>query len=182
MSASDEMRRKTVCFTGHRQMREPISEVEHRLTETVENFIQSGYLYFIAGGARGFDALASEVVLKLKITYPQIHLLLVLPFDAQYSHERNWTRAEIEQYHRLKEQASKVVVLAAGYTSGIYYSRNRHLVNNSSVCVAYMTRANSGTSYTVNYAKTRGLEVVNTAVPTKNVEKSYKTKNTTQRR
>lgn len=145
-------------------MGEPISEMERRLTRTVKSLIQKGYLYFGTGGARGFDALASEVVLKLKATYPQIHLILVLPFDEQYSYERNWTWAEIDQYHRLKEQASKVVVLAAGYTSGVYYRRNRHLVDNSSVCVAYMTRVNSGTSYTVNYAKARKVEVINTAL------------------
>lgn len=164
MNKADRIRKKTVCFAWHRQIREPISEVERRLTETIENLIQKGYLYFGAGGARGFDALASEVVLKLKDTYPQIHLILVLPFDEQYSHERNWTWSEIDQYHRLKEQATKVVVLATGYASGIYYRRNRHLVDNSSVCVAYMSKANSGTGYTVNYAKARKLEVINTAL------------------
>ncbi len=164
MGKADEIREKTACFTGHRQMDEAIAEIERRLTKTVEALIQKGYLYFGAGGARGFDALASEVVLKLKVTYPQIHLILVLPFDKQYENEGNWTWAEIEQYHRLKKQASKVVVLASGYTFGAYYRRNRHLVNHSSVCVAYMTKANSGTSYTVNYAKARGLKVVNTAL------------------
>ncbi len=164
MNNFDEKRLKTVCFTGHRKMEEPIAEIERRLSGTVENLIRKGYLYFGAGGARGFDALASEVVLNLKATYPQIHLILVLPFNEQYSHEKDWTQAEVEQYHRLKERASKVVVLAAGYSSGIYYRRNRHLVDNSSVCVAYMNRANSGTSYTVNYAKAKRLEVVNTAL------------------
>lgn len=164
MNSFDEMRRKTVCFTGHREMGEPISEIGDRLAATVEGLIRRGCRYFGAGGARGFDALASEVVLKLKAVYPQIHLILVLPFDQQYSHERNWTQAEVAQYHRLKERASKVVVLAAGYSSGVYYRRNRHLVDYSSVCVAYMRRANSGTSYTVNYARAKGLEVVNTAL------------------
>ena len=164
MSSFNEMRQKTVCFTGHRKMAEPITEIERRLAGTVESLIQSGYLYFGAGGARGFDALASEVVLKLKAAYPQIHLILVLPFDEQYSHERSWTRAEVEQYHSLKERASKVVVLAAGYSSGVYYRRNRYLVDHSSVCVAYMSRANSGTSYTVNYAISKRLKVVNTAL------------------
>ena len=164
MSKMDEMRRKTACFTGHRKMGEPIAEIERRLTGAVENLIRKGYLYFGAGGARGFDALASEVVLKLRAAYPQIHLILVLPFDEQYRHEKDWTRAEVKQYHRLKERASKVVVLAAGYSSGIYYRRNRHLVDNSSVCVAYMSRANSGTSYTVNCARAKRLEVVNIAL------------------
>ena len=163
MSKLDEMREHTACFTGHRQMEEPALQIEQRLEAVVEKLVQQGYRYFGAGGARGFDALASETVLKLKAVYPQIHLILVLPFDEQYSHEGNWTWAEIEQYHRLKERASKIVVLADEYRPGIYYRRNRHLVDHSSACIAYMTRAKSGTSYTVNYARARGLKVVNTA-------------------
>ena len=163
MNKLDEMREHTVCFTGHRQMIESVSQIECRVERTVEKLINNGYRYFGADGARGFDALASETVLKLKATYPQIHLILVLPFDEQYSHERNWTRAEIEQYQSLKERASKIVVLADEYRPGIYYRRNRHLVDHSSVCVAYMTKANGGTSYTVNYARVKDLEVVNTA-------------------
>lgn len=65
MNSFNEKRRKTACFTGHRQMGERISDVESRLTEAVEVLIRRGYLYFGAGGARGFDALASEVMLKL---------------------------------------------------------------------------------------------------------------------
>lgn len=163
MSKTDEMRKHTACFTGHRQIDGSILQIEYRVERTVEKLIQKGYLYFGTGGARGFDALAAETVLKLKAAYPQIHLILMLPFDKQYSQERNWTLAEIEQYNRLKERASKVVVLADGYSPGIYYRRNRHLVDYSSICVAYMTRAKGGTSYTVNYARAKGLKIVNTA-------------------
>ena len=163
MSKLDEMREHTACFTGHRQMIESVSQIECRVERTVEKLIHKGYRYFGAGGARGFDALASETVLKLKAAYPEIHLILVLPFDEQYNHEGNWTWVEIEQYHRLKDRASKIVVLADEYCPGIYYRRNRHLVDHSSICIAYMTRAKSGTSYTVNYARARGLEVVNVA-------------------
>jgi len=152
---------KTVCFTGHRRIKEPLPEVENRVMELVEKLIQQGFQWFCAGGARGFDALASEVILKLKETYPQIHLVLVLPFDEQYRKDRGWKPSEIEQYQRLKEQASKVIILAPEYSSGIYHKRNRYLVDNSSVCIAYMTKENSGTGYTVKYAKSKGLEIVN---------------------
>lgn len=159
----NEKGQRTACFTGHRDIGEPTAEVERRVSEFVEGLIQKGYLYFGAGGARGFDALASEVILKLKKRYPKTHLILVLPFDCQYKHERNWAQTEIEQYRRLRTQASKVVVLAPEYSTGVYYRRNRHLVDNSSICIAYMTRENSGTSYTVNYAKAKGRQVVNIA-------------------
>lgn len=159
----NEKRQQTACFTGHRKLEEPAEEIERRVSKVVENLIRKGYQYFGAGGARGFDALASEVILKFKRQYPKIHLILVLPFDGPYGHERDWDCTETAQYHRLKAQASKVVVLAPEYRPGVYYRRNRHLVDNSSICIAYMTRETSGTGYTVGYAKSKGLPVVNIA-------------------
>jgi len=163
MNKFDEKRLKTACFTGHRQIKESLIEIERRTTRIVEYLIQNNYRYFGAGGARGYDALASEIVLNLKVKYPKIHLILILPFDNQYIHEANWIQSEIDQYHKLKEQASKIVILSSGYSPGIYYRRNRYLVDNSSVCTAYMNRKNSGTGYTVNYAKTQGLSIINVA-------------------
>ena len=161
MDNMDVRKENAVCFTGHREIGEPISDVELRLTETVECLIEQGYVFFWAGGARGFDTIASEVLLKLKSIYLQIHLFLALPFDEQYTHEKNWTQAEISQYHRIKETASNVVILCDGFRPGAYHQRNRYLVDNSSVCIAYLNRDKSGTGYTVRYAKKRGLQVVN---------------------
>lgn len=161
MGGIEVRKENAVCFTGHREIREPISEVEQRLTETVESLIRQGYIFFWAGGARGFDTIASEVVIKLKDVYPQISLFLALPFDEQYTHEKNWTQEDIEQYRKLKELASNVVILSGECRPGVYHRRNRYLVDNSSVCVAYLDDANSGTGYTVDYAKRRGLQVVN---------------------
>lgn len=161
MDNMDVRKENAVCFTGHREIGEPISDVELRLTKTVERLIEQGYVFFWAGGARGFDTIASEVVLKLKSIYPQIHLFLALPFDEQYTHEKNWTQAEISQYHRIKGLASNVVILCDGFRPSAYHQRNRYLVDNSSVCIAYLNRDKSGTGYTVRYAKKRGLQVVN---------------------
>ena len=159
----EDLRAKTVCFTGHRRISEPREEVERRVEKVVEELIRQGYLYFGAGGARGFDAISSETVLRLKERYPQIHLILVLPFDEQYSRENDWTSADIEQYRWLKARASKIVTIASSYSPGIYYRRNRHLVDNSSVCVAYMTRRDSGTGYTVSYAREHSIKIINIA-------------------
>lgn len=41
--------------------------------------------------------------------------------------------------------------------------RNRHLVDNSSVCVAYLTQSGGGTAYTVEYANKHGLKIINIA-------------------
>ena len=41
--------------------------------------------------------------------------------------------------------------------------RNRHLVDNSSLCISYLTSDSGGTAYTVNYAKAKGLKIINLA-------------------
>lgn len=45
----------------------------------------------------------------------------------------------------------------------VVWQKNRHLVDNSSVCVAHLTRSGGGTAYTVEYAKKHGLKVINIA-------------------
>lgn len=153
------LRNHTVCFTGHREIRH--EKCENILRETIENLINKGFRFFGAGGARGFDSLAEKVVLDLKREkYPQIHLILVLPFENQYEHEKGWSAAEIEFYHYAKAKASKVVHINPTYESGIYYKRNRHLVDHSSVCIAYQYKNTGGTAYTTNYANKKGLHIL----------------------
>lgn len=157
-----DQKKQTACFTGHRDLPALLADdIDQRTRQAVVRLAEKGYRFFGAGGARGFDALAAETVLSLRDQYPQIRLILVLPFPEQYRHETGWTRAEIEQYHKLQEQAAKVRILSEGYSSGVYYRRNKHLVNWSSACIAYMVRQNTGTSYTVNFARSKGLEIIN---------------------
>ena len=152
---------KTVCFTGHREIKENYNILFSKVYYVVENLIKNGYLYFGSGGARGFDILASEVVLKLKKKYPNIHLILVLPFINQYEKEKGWSKEEIYKHKNIKKQASKIVYTQKAYSAGCYYKRNRHLVDFSSVCVYYMYKATGGTVYTLRYAIKEGLTIIN---------------------
>ena len=161
-------RETTACFTGHRRLLEPALDITARITETIETLIQSGYQTFCAGGARGFDALASEAVLTLQSRYPQINLVLILPFYNQYRFERGWSEAEIDQYHRFQEKAAHTTILSQDYQSGMYHQRNRMQADASSACIAYMTRTKSGTGYTVSYAQEQGIRIINLADHSRN--------------
>ena len=70
---------KMACFTGHRELKEDPELLFYKVLEKTEQLIRQGYVYFAAGGARGFDAIAAQAVLKLKEKYPHIRLILVLP-------------------------------------------------------------------------------------------------------
>ena len=155
------MREKTACFTGHRKIPpESIPELSQRLKNTLLRLIEEGYMYFGAGGALGFDTLAAQCVLSLKNQYTHIKLILVLPCITQ---TKGWSENDIAIYEEIKSQADKVVYTSREYSRGCMFKRNRHLVDCSSVCVAYLTQAKGGTAYTVNYAKEHGLTFYNIA-------------------
>lgn len=155
------MKDKTACFTGHRKIASDQHRmVAERLKNTVESLISEGYRYFGAGGALGFDTLAAQCVLYLKKQYPYIKLILVLPCKTQ---TKGWDSEDIAIYEQIKAQADKVVYTSEEYTRGCMFKRNRHLVDNSNVCIAYLTESKGGTAYTVNYAKQKKIQVMNLA-------------------
>ena len=156
------MREQTCCFTGHREL--PVwrrEELAAKLEDTIISLYQKGIRYYGAGGALGFDCLAAQTVLRLRESCPGMRLILVLPCLTQ---TRGWPAADVLEYERIKAQADKVVYTAQQYTRGCMHKRNRHLVDNSSVCVCYLNRESGGTAYTVDYAGKKGLEIINLAL------------------
>lgn len=155
------MKERTACFTGHRTI--PFLQrrkIEKRTEEALIEAIKQGYRFFGAGGALGFDTLAAQTVLRLKKTYPQTKLILVLPCLSQ---TRGWRPEDIAEYERIKAAADKVVYTSQEYTQDCMFKRNRHLVDNSSLCIAYLTENSGGTAYTVDYARSKGLIIRNVA-------------------
>ena len=156
-----DLRVKTCCFTGHRVLPSGEKETIRNLLETaIEKAIQDGYRFFGAGGALGFDTLAAQTVLTLKQQYPHIRLILVLPCINQAN---GWKQADIDEYERIKSLADKVVYTSTEYTYGCMHKRNRHLVDNSSLCICYLTKVSGGTAYTVRYAESKKISVFNLA-------------------
>ena len=155
------MKEPICCFTGHRHIpADEYNALNQRLEDEIENLIHQGVRYFGAGGALGFDTLAALAVLRLKPAYPHIRLILVLPCKDQ---TKGWDRADKKIYNQILRQADKVVYVSEQYTPGCMKTRNRHLVEYSSVCLCYLTNPKSGTAYTANYAKQNGLRVINLA-------------------
>lgn len=152
------LRNKTCCFTGHRKIPpEQYDAIVGRLRAKIIDLIDEGYLYFGTGGAIGFDTMAAQMVLKLREEYPHIKLILILPCREQ---TRGWSFRDITIYEGIKARCNKFVYTSETYTKGCMFKRNRHMVDNSSVCVCYLTREKGGTAYTVRYAKDKGLKVI----------------------
>lgn len=157
------MREKTACFTGHREIpKKDMLKIRKNTLKTIIKAYENGYRFFGSGGAIGFDLLAADCVLHLKRKYPDIRLILVLPCHKQTKY---WSNAEIRKYNKIKQKADKTVYTSEHYFNGCMQKRNRHLADNSSLCICYLTKNTGGAAYTVDYAKKHGLKIVNISNP-----------------
>ena len=153
---------KTLFFTGHRDIyRAEGSEIFTLLQETVRAYIDKGYEYFIAGGALGFDTMAAECVLKIKDEGEKIKLILMLPCKNQ---SERWSYWEQNKYKRILRAADEIIYTSEEYTRECMFMRDRTMADASSACIAYCNKQKGGTAYTVSYAVSKGLAVVNLAL------------------
>lgn len=74
---------------------------------------------------------------------------------------KGWSKKNIEIYDSIKQQADKIIYTSNEYTRGCMHKRNRYLIDNSSLCICFLTKNKGGTFYTVNYAKKQSLKVIN---------------------
>lgn len=152
---------RTCCLSGHRTI--PVNRydtVMQCLHETVTDLVEQGYDTFLTGGALGFDTLGAQVLLSLKEQYPQLRLILVQPCATQTA---GWSRANVEAYESIRARCDDCVCLSDFYYNGCMQVRNRYLVDHSSACICYLNNLRSGTAYTVKYAESQGLQIINLA-------------------
>lgn len=153
------MRDKTCCFTGHRKIAtEFLEPLRFYLKQEVISLVKQGYIHFGIDGALGFDTEAALTVLEVKKLYPKINLILVLPCKTQ---TYNWAKNDINTYNEIMTKSDKVTYISETYFSGCMHKRNRHLVDHSSVCITYLVKKKGGTAYTVDYAMSKNLRVIN---------------------
>ncbi len=150
----------TCCFTGHRILpKEKLDAIEKRLSEVIDGLIRQNCTRFLCGGAVGFDLFAAELVIQKKRTVPQLELVMVLPCKDQH---KNWNTEDKRRYQSILGKAGEVFYVCEEYCTGCMHLRNKQMVKQSDVCVAYFTRG-GGTGHTVDCAREKGIEVINIA-------------------
>ena len=156
-----ERKKKTCCFTGHRDLPvNRVQEIADRTEREIRNLIVNHDVrYFGVGGAIGYDTLAAKILFYLKETeFPHIRIILVYPFDGFTS---RWAPDQKAEYERLLPRYDKIVCAGDRAGRDAYLARDRHLVDCSAYCIAYCTRNDGGTAYTVRYAGKQGVKVRN---------------------
>ena len=156
------MKANTCCFTGHRNIRkEDEDTIKSKIREQVLIQMDNGISTFMVGGAVGFDMLAAEVLLDLREKEDkELRLVSVLPY---LEWRERWAEEDMVREDRIIERSDEIIFMGGKIIRRTYLDRDRKMVDHSSVCIAYCTRRNGGTAYTVRYALKNGLQVINLA-------------------
>lgn len=165
----------TLCFTGHRRIPPAVvTSLRKRIDESVYRTAEAGFRYYLCGAALGFDTIAAEEVLRLRAALPDIRLILVLPCRDQPS---RWASADRKRYDEIRKQADRAICLSERYYQGCMLTRNRYLVDHSSLCLCYLYSFKGGTWYTVRYACENQLQIINLAIPEESCRLQLKEEN-----
>ena len=143
----------TCCFSGHRVLKKDFN-VE-KLNEIVDKLINNGYRTFLVGMAWGFDLKVFEVLLTKKNS--NIDIIACVPCKEQSSY---FKKEEKQKYEEFLKKANKVVYVSDEYFEGCMQKRNRYMVDNSSILVAYLYSNIGGTKNTVSYAEKKGKNII----------------------
>lgn len=148
------------CFTGHRpeKMSYSESEIKPLLERVIDKAIQSGFTTYITGMAPGVDIWAAEIVLEKKKRNPALHLICAIPHPG---FERRRTIYEQERYKNIIQNADYTKTICTHPFKSCYQIRNEFMVDRSNLVIAVWNGTASGTKNTVDYAKRKGVKVIN---------------------
>ncbi len=154
-----ENKKYCCCFTGHRpeKLRLPEQEAKHLLKKAIMQAVMDGYTTFISGMARGLDIWAAETVLELK-KVNSIQLIAVSPY---YGFEKHWDTVNKQKYYDIIDAADGVKFMQNEYSKASFHIRNAYMVDNSTRVIAAYNGEAGGTKNTVEYARKKGLEIIN---------------------
>lgn len=161
-----DTRQETCCFTGHRPAKLPwrLDEedprclaLKRRLEDAVEAAFETGKRHFICGMAMGCDLYFGEIVVGLRERHPGMILEAAIPCAGQAD---GWGRELRERYDRLLAACDLETMIQERYSPVCMQRRDRYMVDRSSLLIAVYNGTPGGTRYTVQYAMSRGLDIV----------------------
>lgn len=152
---NDSKPHTTIAFTGHRHYNR---SHDCAIIECLEQLVASGAQVFRVGMAEGFDLAAAFVVLELRNHYPEIRLEAYIPYP---EFRERLTRHNQQLYDSVLSKADEIIYIASEYRHGIYYERNRALVDGADLVVAWWDGSTSGTGQTVRHARKQHVAVKN---------------------
>ena len=164
-------KQESCCFTGHRPTKLPwgyreddprCALLKRRILDALESAYEEGYRHFLCGMAQGCDLYFCEAVLDLRYRYPDVTLEAAIPCPTQ---AESWPQDQWRRYMRLLSECDFETMVSAEYTPGCMQRRNRYMVDHASLLIAAFDGSPGGTRRTVEYALTRGVNVIDLPIP-----------------
>ena len=137
---------QSCAFTGHRVLGDDFSKKE--VEKQIKQLIKEGVFIFYNGGAKGFDLVTGEIIIRLKKKYTQIKLVLCIPCKEQ---EKYYSEEEKKIYKKLYKKADEILLLSENYTKYCMLKRDEYMADRADVLFAYKRKETGGTAYTVKY-------------------------------
>ena len=150
---------RSCSFTGHRVIeKSKIPALEALLSRAIDYVYSEGCRSFYCGGALGFDTIAAKLVIKKKMIFPDIRLIMLIPCANQ---SVKWRESDKRMYDYILSMANEVFFISEEYTPDCMKKRNALLVELADVLVAYSGRSVGGSAQTVRMASKAGKTVYN---------------------
>lgn len=166
---SDKMGGWKDSLGGYDNQHPLVVQLRTVLLEQLEDLIvNQGKTRFISGGALGFDTMFFWAVNHLKQKYPHIENVLAVPFINQYI---KWQTKQKYWYHEMVKKADTFIDVARqpeyttredekkdnplpldDFSSEKMKQRNKYMVDQSGVMIAFFDGSNGGTGHCVRYA------------------------------
>ena len=148
-------RARSCAVTGHRILEKGFNRA--KVEEKLSQLIKIGYNEFLVGMALGFDTVCFQILEKLRETN-NIKIIACIPCKTQAD---RFSKNDKKEYERMLLSADEKVVLSEEYTPYCMQKRNKFMVDNASVVLAYLRNEKTGTANTVKYAKERQVVIIN---------------------
>ena len=144
----------TCCFTGHRILKREFSIED--LSIIIQKVIDDGYRTFLVGMARGFDLKCVKVLTEKKQKY-DIEIIACMPCKDQ---NKYFTKKENQEFLEMLALTDKKVYIQENYDKECMFLRNKYMVDNSSLLIAYYHYQRGGTHSTVTYAIKQNKNII----------------------
>lgn len=149
---------KRVCtFAGHRDIC-ATEKLISNLKEHIEILItKENVSEFLVGNYGGFDHISAKTVHELQKLYPHIKLILVIPYLTKVITEYK------EQFYEKYDSIVLADIPSSTPKNLRIIKSNQYMVDKSDFLICFINHSRGGASQTLNYAKKKGIKVINIA-------------------
>ena len=160
---------KKVCFIGHRRI--GFGPIRERLKTAIENEIKNGCKFFTMGTHGEFDEMTLSVCRELRNIYKDIEIEVVIT---------SYHKVENRLLDTFKNEYNEIEMIHENYTSysdvkttmyeieDLHFKKqitesNHQMIDDCDALICYVNKKHnqSGAKHAMNYAKRKGLEIIN---------------------